>query len=210
VYQFVQDAIEKHGYTFLLDFADARQKLQEFETEVDEETELVKDIRVIVVDGHRREYYEIMNNKYNLILRDDFDELTNNSKEKHLFFSKERMVYHESFSLRKGNSKFSVFVDDTEYQLKTTRKLNKKLRKVWNAEVAEFLRHTNEWKEQIEAFRNKNLKHLRTNLFVNPAFARIVESRIFGAIGLIETLKVSIREIQNGYEKLEDKEVVLK
>jgi MoxR-like ATPase len=224
VYQFVADAIEKHGYTVSLDFADMRQELSEFKTEIDEETKFVKDTRVEVLAKVRDGYYKIvkMNDDSDLIQQSDFVSLTNTNESKHLYYW--RTDYrrtergYNTFKLRKGNSEFSVFVNDTEYKLKTktegdkrqiTRKPNKKLEKMWDDEVDTFLRHTNEWKEQIEAFRNKDLEHLCTNIFVKPAFANIVESHITTAIKKIEKLEVEIRAIQSGYKKLKDEEVVL-
>jgi uncharacterized protein with von Willebrand factor type A (vWA) domain len=115
-----------------------------------------------------------------------------------------KLTYAERYSscgLGKGNSAFSVFIHDAEYQLKTTtkgekrqttRKPNKKLEKMWDDEVDIFLRHTNEWKEQIESYMNKNLEHLRANIFVKPAWANIVESHITAAVKKIEKLEADI------------------
>ena len=64
-------------------------------------------------------------------------------------------------------------------------------------------------KEQIEQYRNKDLEHLRTNLFVKPELADIVESHITTTLKAIEKIELEIREIQNSYKKLKDEEVVL-
>jgi MoxR-like ATPase len=223
VYQFIADAIEKHGYTVSLDFADMQKELQEFKTEIDEETKFVKDTRVEFLSecgwiGHGDYKITGINGNYSLISRSDFESLTNSNKSKRLRYWDDYngdMYYSYSFELRKGNSEFSIFVNDTEYQLETTtkgdkrqitRKPNKKLEKMWDDEVDIFLQHTNEWKEQ---YQNKDLEHLRTNIFVNPELANIVESNITATIKKIEKLEVDIREIQNGYKKLKDEEVVL-
>jgi hypothetical protein len=53
------------------------------------------------------------------------------------------------------------------------------------------------------------LEHPRTNIFVNPDLAKIVESRITETIKSIEKIELEVKETQNGYQKLKDEEVVL-
>jgi hypothetical protein len=230
VFQYVSGAIEKHGYTVLLDFSGMRQELKEFKTEIDEETKFVKDTRVKVLADARKDYYEVagLSTNQNLIAQSDFKSLTNSNVSKYLYYwngNNNRVEQYgksyyssSSFNLRKGNSEFSVFVNDTEYKLKTTiqgdkRQTTKKphpsVEKDWDGRVDGFLQHTNEWKAQIETYRTKDLKHLRTNAFVKPAMANSVESHITATIKEIEKIEVDIRAIQNGYKKLKDEEVII-
>jgi MoxR-like ATPase len=226
VYQFVRDAIEKHGYTVSFDFEGIKQELEEFKTEIDEETKFVKDTRVESLENVHSGYYGItgMSANQNLIRQSDFDSLTNSNVQKNLYHwrgdSYNRVERYPSlFNLRKGNPKFNVFINDKEYKLKTTvmgdkrqetKKPHPAVEKDWDGRIDVFLRHTNEWLEQIEAYRQKDLDHLRTNIFVNPAFANTVESHITATVKEIEKLEVAIREIQNNYKKLKDEEVVIK
>jgi MoxR-like ATPase len=221
---FVQDAIEKHGYTVSLDFADMQQELHEFKTEIDEETKFVKDTRVEVLDEVHDGYYEItgIGDDRNLIRKSDFDSLTNNKVSKQLYYwqdyYKTTYSYSSSFYLRKGDSEFSIFVNDTEYQLKTkiegdkrqkTKKPHPSVEKDWDERVNKYLQQMKEWIEKIESYLNTDLEHLRNNLFVKPVWANIVESHITATITEIEKLVLNIREIQNGYKKLKNEEVVL-
>jgi hypothetical protein len=64
-------------------------------------------------------------------------------------------------------------------------------------------------KKQIEAYRSKDSEHLRTNLFADPSLANFVEAHITAAIKEIEKIEIGIREIQNNYKTLKEKEVVL-
>jgi MoxR-like ATPase len=225
VYQFVRGAIEEHGYTVSFDFAGIGEELKEFKTEIHEETKFVKDTRVwSLLDVHDG-YYEItgMPDNQNFIKKSDFDGLTNSNQSEYLYYWRRdyynRIERYSSFNLRKGNSKFSVFVNDKEFQLKTsvqgdkrqtTKKPHPSVEKDWDGRIDVFLQHTNEWKEQIETYRKKDLEHLRTNAFVKPALANIVESHITATIKDIEKIEVDIRAIQNAYKKLKDKEVVIK
>jgi MoxR-like ATPase len=233
-YQFVRDAIEEHGYTVSFDFESLNQELDEFKKEIDEETKFVKDTRVPVLKKIYDDYYEMegMPTNCNLIKQSDFNSLTDDNVSKYLYYwhnnykrveqynnnSYHSLGHGSSFDLRKGNAEFSVFVDDTEYQLKmvvqgdkrqNTKKPHPSVEKDWDERVTQYLQKTAEWLEQIEAYRNKDLEHLRTNIFVKPELANIVESHIDATKKDIEKIKVTIREIQNGYKKLKDEEVVI-
>jgi MoxR-like ATPase len=224
VYQFVQDAVEKYGYTVSFDFAGIGKELTEFKTEIDKETKFVKDTRVEVLQNVRDGYYEIdgMPDNRNLISQSDFNSLTNNNVSKYSYYWEKawnQIRQYSSFNLRKGNSQFSVFVNDTEYNLKIvvqgdkrqqTRKPHPLVEKDWDGRIDVFLRHTEEWLEQIETYRKKDLEHLRTNAFVKPELANTVESHITATKKDIEKIKVAIREIQNGYKKLKDEESYLR
>jgi len=85
VWQFVSDAIEKHGYTKEIDFKGIEDELVNFKTEIDEETKFVKDTRVEELASVRNGYYEILNppdQNSNLINQNEFNNLSN---QKHVF-----------------------------------------------------------------------------------------------------------------------------
>jgi MoxR-like ATPase len=218
---FVQDAIGEHGYTFTLDFTDMLQELYEFTTEIDKETKIVTDTRVSyysTTEGH----YELEKplSEYSRYIKvGDFEKLGKDEQTVALYI-KQNQTFHsqQNFQIKKGKDSVHISIGNKNYKLKTfvkgdkrlkTRKPNEKLEKIWDGEVDEFLQHTNEWKEQIESYRNKDLEHLRTNLFVDPRRAYIVEDHITETIKEIEKIEVNIRAIQNGYKKLEEKDVVL-
>jgi MoxR-like ATPase len=223
VFQYVSGAIEEHGYTVSVDFAGLRQKLEEFKTEIDEETKFVKDTRKEVLEIVHDGYYEIIetSTNCNLIKKSDFDGLTNTEQSKRLYYYRsDNQVNHYDnlFNLGKGNTKFSVFIDDTEYQLKTvvhgekrqkTKKPHSAVEKDWDGRITQYLQQTEEWMEQIETYRNKDLEHLRANVFVSPELANIVESHITKTTKDIEKIEVDILEIQNAYKRLKDEEKVI-
>jgi hypothetical protein len=126
--------------------------------------------------------------------------------------------FYKKFNIRIGNSKFTVFVNDKEYKLKTTtkgekrqitKKPHKKVEEDWDNRVEKYLDVTNSQKEELETYKNKDLQHLRTNLFVNPELANIVESHLTSTRKEIEKFEVEIRKIQNDYKKLKDEEIVI-
>ncbi|GHU97822.1 ATPase [Spirochaetia bacterium] len=219
------DAIVKHGYTVSFDFKGIKDELTAFQTEINEETKFVKDTRVEVLTNARKDYYEInaqIDGHNLLITQNEFKNLTNANQQMYLYYwhtSYQSVQQYSAYNIRKGNSKFSIFINDTEFKLKTatqgekrqaTRKPHPKVEEDWDERTARFLQHTGDMKSRIEEYRNKDLEHLRTNLFVKPEWANFVESHITETLKDIEKLELEIREIQNGYKKLKDEEVVVK
>jgi MoxR-like ATPase len=224
VWQFVSEGIEEHGYTKEIDLKSIRDKLVNFKTEIDEETQFVKDTRVDVLEPVHNDYFEILNppnQNSNLINRNEFNNLSNQNNGMFLHFwepTYQRVQRYSSYNIRKGNSKFSLFVNDKEYNLKTviqgdkrqtTKKPHPSVEKDWDGQVNGFLLDTSDIKSRIEEYQKKDLEHLRTNLFVDPALANIVESHITTTQKAIEKIELEIREMQNSYKKLKDEEIVV-
>jgi MoxR-like ATPase len=220
VWQFVSEAVEERGYTKEIDFTSIRDELVKFKTEIDDETKFIKNTRKTVLlekDG----YYELTNppSQYDCYIQKEvFKQLTNEKQYIYMYYTQYSSYnQHGRFQARKGKDKFHVLINDTDYQLKTivhgdkrqqTKKPNPKLEEIWDNQVSEFLQHTSDMRNQIEQYRNKDLEHLRKNLFVEPALANIIESHITATQKEIEKLELEIRGIQNGYKKLKDEEIV--
>jgi len=222
--QFVKDAIQKFGYSLKFNFKSLKDELDEFKTEIKEETKFEKDTRVETLVNARNDYYEIVgfDSENNLIRQIDFNSLTNSNQSIRLYYYYEyyrEVRQNRTFNIRKGNSKHSIFINDKEYQLKTntkgekrqiTKKPHKKVEEDWDSRVSKYLEVTNNFKDQLEAYKKKDLKHLRANLFANPELANIVESHLADTLKDIEKIEVEIRKIQNDYKKLKDEEKILK
>jgi MoxR-like ATPase len=222
---FVRDALEKHGYTFDLNFGEIKKELDEFKAEIDEETKFIKDTRVKVLAPVYNDYYEILNppdQNANLLNQNDYINLSNQNQNIYLCYwyqSYQQVRNYSTFYIRKGNSKFSIFINDTEYKLKlttqgekrqTTKKPHPSVEKDWDEKVRNFLLETETMREKIKEHLNNDLKHLHSNLFVSSKLAKIVESHIEETQKEIEKIEVGIREIQNSYKKLKDEEIITK
>ena len=225
---FVNDAIEKHGYSISFDFKAIQEELKEFQVEIDQETKFVKNTKKQILNSVHNGYYTIQeppNDKSTLIKISEYNSLSNRNKEMRLFYwhsswgeVRVNDDYYSSYQIRKGNSNFTIFIDDNEYTLEykteegkrqQTRKPNEYTEKAWDERIKNLFQHTEGIKSQIETYRNKDLEHLRVNLFVAPDWAKIVESHITATIKEIEKIEVSIREIQNGYKNLKNEDIVL-
>jgi MoxR-like ATPase len=223
VEQIVSDAIEQHGYKLQFDFNDLKNELTEFQTEITEETKFVKDTRKTILETVHNDYYEILDFKdnANLIKQENFKNLTNENVNRTLYYwysYYNKVQSNYSYYIRKGNSNFSVFIGDKEYQLKTTtkgekrqttKKPHKAVEESWDKKVAQYLTLTNQQKGDLDKYRTKDLEYLRTNIFVNPALANVVESHLTKTQKEIEKYEVEIRKIQNDYKKLKDEEIII-
>ncbi|MDR0475819.1 MAG: AAA family ATPase [Treponema sp.] len=221
LWQFVSDAIETSGYTQDVDLKNIRDELIEFKAEINRETKYFKDVPIEALVSVRNDYFEILNSPYqnsNLINQNEFKSLSNQNQRIYVCYwddSYQQVRQYSEVYIRKGNTKFSVFINDKEYKLKTktqvdkqqkTRRPNEYTEKAWDERVKGLLLNTEDMRNQIEEYRNKDLEHLRTNIFVDPALANIVESHITATQKEIEKIELEIREIQNAYKKLKDEE----
>jgi MoxR-like ATPase len=217
--QFVRDAIQKYGYSIKLNFNGLKEELKEFEIEIEEETKFVKDTRSDELVIEKGDYFEILNlnNKSNLIRQIDLLSLTNNNENINLYYwdNSWKQVRNDryTYEIRNGNSEHSIFVDDVEYQLKTkisgekritTRKPNKKIEEDWDNRVSTYLRSLINYRKEIEDYKSSDLQHLRTNLFVSPEMANIVEAHLDLTFKEIEKLEIKLKKIKNDYKKLKD------
>jgi MoxR-like ATPase len=221
VSQFVNDAIQKHGYSLDFNLAGIKEELKEFQTEITEWTTHVKDTRAedfVITSG----YIEILNppSVHDRFLGEAIVKQLTNAEQQHLLHYAQHGSYiqHQRFNVKKGKDKYHISINGNDYKLKTeikgdkrvkTSKPHKKVEEDWDKKVSIFLELTNSYKDKLEDYRNKDLIHLRVNLFVNAVLANIVESHITEAKKEIEKIEVEIRRMQNDYKKLKDEETII-
>ncbi|MDR0562158.1 MAG: AAA family ATPase [Spirochaetaceae bacterium] len=222
VSQFVDAAIENYGVAG--DFVKLADELLALRTEIAAETTSVKDAKIKTLELVYEDYYEVMNppNAYNTLIRkSDFDKLTESNYLILLgYFNtiSQRVDLINSYHIRKGTGPFGIFIEDKEYKLKITiqegkqqitKKPDPQIERQWDSRITSFLRSTAGMKEEIEQYRSKSLDHFRTNLFVKPELANIVESHITAMQNQIEQLMREIQELQKTYKNIKDEEVML-
>jgi len=232
VWQFVRESIEEHGYTKEIDFASIREELIEFKKEINTYTHEVKQIKHTInkeYDHNGEKYLRILDlqGKFDYYI-DDLIKLSDINSAKNSYIETKRyrndLGDKDTVYIKKGKNKhflilsrdqyssgyeLPIEVIDVEKEKVYTKDPHDSIKKDWNGRVDGFLQHTSDMRNQIEQYRNKNLEHLRTNLFVDPSLANIVESHITTTQKEIDKIELEIREIQNGYKKLKNEEVVL-
>ncbi|MDR0524431.1 MAG: AAA family ATPase [Spirochaetaceae bacterium] len=222
VSQFVDSAIENYGVA--CNFAALNEELAALRAEIAAETVFIKDAKIKVLDPVCGDYYEILNppNAYNTLIRiTDYNKLTDVNYLILLGYfnsAHQRVDLVNSYHIRKGSSPFGIFIEDKEHKLKITvqegkqqitKKPHPKVEEIWDARISAFLQDTKGIKEEIEQYRTKNLEHQRTNLFVKPELANLVESHITAMQNQILRLELDVKDIQNTYKTIKDEEVML-
>jgi MoxR-like ATPase len=235
VAQFVHEAIEQHGYSLSGDFSGIKQQIAEFRTVVHENTFVMKSTKVTVLETVYDDYYEILKPPAfaHLIKRSDFQNLSDEHRRVTLYYwndtykqvqSAFRSSFASGFSLllpkpgqvmlgaclvKKGDSEFSIFLDDTEYQLKTiiteekqqvTKKPSPKVKEAWDKQVADLAQHIKAVKDHVERHQNIDREHFRTHLFVKPELAAVFEPHLDPIFKDIEDMDREIRAIQDLYK----------
>lgn len=223
--QFTEDAIKKHGYSVSIELAPLKEELKDFKKDVKTETSHQKpvwyDHPVTVYD----EYYRIPSFKdgyydssYRLILKKDFDSLSSRYKEIKMFRDESDEYYRKqsrTYKLKAGGNELSVVKDDTTFSLECepkqrdqtfTKAPHKAVVKEWNKRVQVLLTACSYLKAQIEHYRDTDLKHIRTNLFVEATKASLVEKNLKDKEKEIEKLEVAIQELQHYYQNVEDED----
>jgi MoxR-like ATPase len=234
VSQFVSDAIEEYGYKLQVDFKSLEEELDEFKEEIDQETSYIKPVKCT-----KHKVYTIQNKEYyRVLIKGAFDYDVDDLIEKNIVDSlkksdnyietrrwREDMKDKDPVWIKKSNDMYKIFLSDAQYHdgveysiecifedknKKFSKKLHPKMEEYLDYRTATFIEITTNQKTELDNYRNKDLEHLKTNLFVNPALANIVESHLTATQKKIEKYEVEIHKIQNDYKKLKDEEIVVK
>jgi len=222
VRQIINGAIEQHGYKLQIDFNNLKDDLDEFKEEIKEETKFVKDTRVEKLMSPIDEYYELINppsrnGKY--IKKGDYEQLTAEKLSIYLGYDHYNSIRdHTIWQVKKGKDEFHISVNDIECKLKTiitgderhiTKKPHIAVEESWDKKVKQYLGITAQQRDELEQYRSKDLEYLRTNIFVNPVLANIVESHLTKTQEEIGKYEVEIRRIQKGYKELKNEEIII-
>jgi MoxR-like ATPase len=216
VSQFVDEAIQKHGYTIILkpSLREIADKLKELDNDVKKETVFIKEIQIEEPKLIENEYYEIdspdLEKKY--IKKKEYDNL-NNAIQEVVFHGNNSTYYQRRYNVSKSRKNY-INIQGREYKLKTvlrtdrkrtTRKPHSSVQKNWNREIKIALNTTRNLRAQISSFRTQDLKHIRTNLFVtSEENAAIVASHLKDLETEIEKLEIESNRIKHYYEAIED------
>jgi len=221
--QFTNDAIEKHGYSVSIDLSALKEELEDLKKDVKSETSYTKSVPVKKPVAVYDKFYRIANintktygqyENFKLILIKDFKNLGASYKEVQVFndsdSERSRTRYYHC-DLKLGSNGISVVIDSTAYKLESESKTKRKnftksphsaVTKEWGKRVQMFLTTSSNTKAQIDHYRNTDLKHVRTNLFVNPSKADLVEQNLYKTERDIEKLEVDIKGLEHGYRNI--------
>jgi len=223
VFQFVKDAIQKHGYKLEIDSRELKEQINDFRKEVKEETSFLKPVLKERLKIYNKDYYKIPDfNDYYIKIK-DFEALKTTDSSSVEFFSEQQGKFHQltTKSCKKGkkdkkdivlikNSYYETFseypIEIEKYQahITLTKKPHQATKKHWDKEVSKYLTITGNLKSQIDNYRKTDLDDLGRNLFVSHELVKIVITNLDDSQNEIEKIEVNVREIQHEYENIED------
>lgn len=209
--QFVKDAVQKHGYSLDFGLHVIGKEIVEFEEEVKKETSYLKPIEK--PKSMHKNYYKVEGiDTYNLVKISDYNSLS--------FEYKNTTVRHEdspegygsrTLSIKLSNKTNHIVLDGKMLKLKveetkepSTKRPHPAVKKEWDERIVAIHKQTKVLKSRIAAYKRKDLKHLRTNLFVNQVLADLVESNLENTLIAIEKMEVAANAVKYYYENIED------
>jgi MoxR-like ATPase len=233
VFQFVNDAVEKHGYNVASGMGVTRKELAEFRNQIEAETSFIKEVTIKIPEivfrlpdagGKRimnREYYRIpgrSDEEGNLISKDEFS----NRKGVYLglYYEKPKgqiacAAAHDGRTRK--TSAISIAIDGKEYELQCAEKTVKQTisqkpqsetEQAWDFRIDLFLEYSGGIKDRLRNRAKEEAPGLRTNLFVQSDFARFIQSHITQTRKELKRLEIEIREIQHAYRSITAGEII--
>lgn len=220
---FVKDAIEKHGYQLKLNVSDLGAELKDLDKEVLEETSFLKPVKKERLKVYLNEYYRIPtydNHYIKVNQHDTLDAITYRNID--VYSVSGSNLYHQtSRQFKKGNQKHSVIIKNNSYydndakqyplevevyseQVPATRKPHASTKKHFDQEIAKNKAAIANLLQELDAYRKKDLQHLRVNLFVDPSLAEIVERNIQLLEKQLRNLDIEADRIKKYYETVQD------
>lgn len=224
VADFVKETIKEHGYLLAMNLPDVQEALGEFYEDVVKGCSFVKKIKYKEPEIFYEKYYKLKggsfgisyNGTFDLISQKEFKSLKDEPK--FVFIHCDSGTSHDGdkakkWLIAKGKTDDTVTFDSKAvnvvlverqrpetYTMKPPAPLEKKFLERYNL----LINTTADMKKRLEENTKRDLLHLRTNLFVNPAFAELVEASSKHAFNEIEKAEVEANRIKHYWENVAD------
>ncbi len=222
VKDFVQDAIQKHGYSLKCDLKELKEEIEDLELDVKNETKSIKHIEYFipkVINKNRESYYEIEgSNTHAYIKKLDYENL---GKTYQVVVTYDNSYYENSnwrnnyqaalkeentISLRNEHStqskKYKLKVDRKKRKDTHVKRPHEAIIEKWNRQIKELHQMIDEKVKFIEDYKKNELGNLKENLFVNKELAYYVETNLNQTLTTLLNKKTGIQNIKEAYDQL--------
>jgi len=219
IQEIVAETIRKHGYSIALTLSPLRKEIKELEEEVMQETRIPN---VVLVDSPRaveREYYELLNTEQyfegNRLKRADFDRLAIDEESALNLYDRNGSLVNRLKARKSADTAntlvinsnarlytFPLLTDKTEKTEYFYKKPHALVQQYWNDRTYQLRQYISEQKKYAEDHQPAAMHHLRTNLFVDPALAHLVEANLQESLATLDELDLQIDKIRHLYENL--------
>ena len=214
VTQFVNDAIEKHGYKLGLNLKGLTNAIRDFEQEIEKETTAFEEKEVKELEVFDKAYYEIKNfgNATLYISIKEFQNLSQQNPVYVMLFSRQQNQYYQyqQYQLKKSQDSLAVVVNNIAYPLsqiskkekqKIPKKLHPAVKREWDKKINEMMTLTTDIKTSLDTVLQTTLAHLDVNLFVNRLKADLVRKNVKESRKELDKAELELQKLQNHIAK---------
>ncbi len=213
VWDLVGNIIQKNGYHIGLPIQPLAQAIQDFNDEVQSETQYEKLVKYQgrkVVRKDQTDYYIIPTTNYSYMKVETFLELKK-TKKLHADLYDENVYYRQGYTLQYlSETKIGVNGETCDFELeeqekkeRASRKAHPAVQKQWDDTVARLLQDAQALLDKIKNYKKTDQAHITSNLFIPSALATIVFANLETMSKQIQDLKVEIGKIKYYYENLQ-------
>lgn len=215
IFGILADIIRQHGYHLALNIGALSKEISDFEQEVRAEVFVPYQSIVEELQSIDTEFLEVLQIKNyfegNLIKKADFVKLSvEESKSIGLFDEGKSLV--NKINAKLSRQPFSIDIlynsQTIPLKLKTVEREKKELiekkphpllRKFWDEKAHELMQYIRNHQRMLQENSPEQIKHLRSNLFVPPHLAEIVEANMQESIKILQTLELQLEKIIHLY-----------
>lgn len=153
----------------------------------------------------------IVNATYNRILIIDYDNLTESQSTINLYDSTNSLVPYpmylsgEAIAIYQNGSWITCSLEKHK-SLKNKTTIKKPIRRLveaWDKVTTEITESIQKEIDTVQNFMQKDLKNLKTNIFVDPALSVHIESNLNSSREHIESYKIDVAKIKDQYGNIE-------
>lgn len=218
IQEIVSETIRKHGYSVAINLHLLRKEIEAFETEIDQETQIRRTLTEDRMEVFQEEYYQFVQQEKQiqgeLINISDFNRLGLSEFEVVNIYDLELNLRHR-LKARKGEKAHSLAIsynaqeltlDLKTKQVERTERIPKKphplLARHWDERIEKLQQFILEQQERLESELPGELRHLRHNLFVDAALAKVVRANLDEVRAVLNQLSLRVEKAQYAYTSL--------
>jgi MoxR-like ATPase len=216
--EIVRDAIRKHGYTMAVNLQMIKREVQDFEEEVEQEIKIPHTVTREQLEIIKEEYYRLVkaDNKFEgaLIPTKHFRNLDRSELVVTNFYD-EDLNLRNRLKAKRGDAQYTIDVEFNSvtytYPLATVKgektdiifkKPHEIVAKHWEERFQNITQYIEKQEDQIRTQAPHELNYLEQNLFVEAAYAEIVQANMEEVKEALKGLKLRLEKVRFAYSSL--------
>lgn len=212
------EAISKHGYTMAVKLGSLKKEISEFEKEVQQEIHIEHTVAKAQLKPVDEDYLKLIKHDQkfqgNLISIKQFRSLNMDEKEVINLYDEEKNLVNR-LNGKKGEKEHSIEIfhngDEVVYTLETRlvdvkevikKKPHQIVQRFWDEKTNELSTYVISQLENMEKHAHKELRGIKSNLFVDEDFAEVVMKNFEEVQSNLKDLQLRLEQLQFSYTKM--------